>query len=59
MKFRLLDKDGKDAVHSGVMARLEPSQSVSWGSRVFVRVTWGDPADGVDYRELDNFRIGR
>lgn len=57
MKFRLLDSNGKDEVHSGVMARLKPAQSVSWGSRVFVRAAIDD--DGATYREVDNFRIGR
>jgi hypothetical protein len=57
MKFRLLDKDGKDEVHSGAMARLQPSQSVSWGSRVFVRTAIDD--GGATYREVENFRIGK
>lgn len=57
MKFRLLDKDGKDEVHSGVMARLKPAQSVTWGNRAFVRTAIDD--DGATYRETDNFRIGK
>lgn len=57
MKFRLLDRDGKEQVHEGVMARLKAAQSVSWGSRAFVLLKSSD--DGATYREVDNFRIGR
>jgi len=56
MRFRLLDKDGKKQVHEGMMARIKSAQSVSWGSRVFVRLSEDD--DGAAYREVDNFRIG-
>ncbi|WP_292131519.1 hypothetical protein [Mesorhizobium sp.] len=57
MKFRLVDKDGKETVHDGVMARLKPAQSVTWGDRAFVRTAIED--DTAIYREVDNFRIGR
>ncbi|MER9628372.1 hypothetical protein [Mesorhizobium sp. M0296] len=57
MKFRLLDKDGKEKVHEGVMARLKPSLSVTWGDRAFVRMSVDD--DVAIFREVDNFRIGR
>jgi hypothetical protein len=57
MKFRLLDRDGKDEVHSGVMARLKPAQTVTWGNRAFLRTASDD--DGATYRETDNFRIGK
>jgi len=60
MKFRLLDKDGKDEVHSGVMARVKAAQTVSWGSRAFVLTNLNDVnGDVAIYREVDNFRIGR
>jgi len=57
MKFRLLDKDGETEVHSGVMARMKPAQTVSWGSRAFVYFEM--PDDVAVYREADNFRIGK
>lgn len=57
MEFRLLDKDGKTKVHDGVMARIKPAQSVTWGDRAFVRTDIKD--DVAVYREVDNFRIGR
>lgn len=57
MKFRLLDKDGKDEVHSGVMVRLKPAQTVTWGNRAFVY--FEKPDDVAVYRETDNFRIGK
>lgn len=57
MKFRLVDKDGKETVHDGVMARVKPSQSVTWGDRAFVRTSIED--ETAIYREVDNFRIGR
>lgn len=57
MKFRLLDKDGKEKVHEGVMMRLKPSQCVTWGDRAFVRTSIDDEV--AIFREVDNFRIGR
>lgn len=57
MEFRLIDKDGKTKVHDGVMARIKPAQSVTWGDRAFVRTDIKD--DVAVYREVDNFRIGR
>lgn len=60
MKFRLLDQGGKDEVHSGVMARVKPAQTVSWGSRAFVLTDLNDvKGDVAIYRETDNFRIGK
>lgn len=57
MRFRLLDKEGKTQVHEGVMARIKPAQSVTWGDRAFVRTDI--QGDVAVYREVENFRIGR
>lgn len=55
MRFRLLDKSGKDKVHEGVMSRLKAPDVVSWGHRAFVRS--GEQSGVVSFKEVETFRI--
>lgn len=55
MKFKLLDKDGKE-FHDGIAPIVKAPPVVTWGARVFLR---GDTKSGTTaYREVDAYRIG-
>jgi hypothetical protein len=55
MKFRLLDKAGKETVHEAVMPRTKAPTVVGWGERSFVLNDYADAT--AIYVEADVFKI--
>lgn len=56
MRFRLLDKDGKQQVHEGVMPKNRAPVVITWGNRAFKHED--GEGDVAVYREVDTYRIG-